>query len=214
MKERVSVVPVEGPLGWRGFDIPDGTQPVELAQLRFDSATRATTSMVRFPQGWERPSAGSYTSAEEFVVLEGELRLNGERFAAGEWVYVPKGAIRRDTAAESHVLAFAWFDGPAFWLPGAGDDTAVLRGSVHEVGAHMPSPFGGASSARLLRNGGRESAWMIDAVPEGAHTTFDAELFDLSARVWAWVPAGATLPPLAGPAFCRTFMFGRYPGED
>ena len=72
-----------------------GATPVQMALLPKldDGGFRA---FVRFPKGWSRPDAGHYAVADEFVVLDGELSLNGETWQRGGHAWVPAFQRRRD----------------------------------------------------------------------------------------------------------------------
>jgi hypothetical protein len=208
MSKRATVVPAGGPLDWEGFAIPGGSIPVALASLRRDPDSRATTSMVRFPAGWTRVGTGSYESAEEFIVLSGELEMNGARFRTGDWVFVPPDVSRARTIAHGDVLAFARFYGPARWKEEAGDGGPVLTARLFDVTDDAePSPLG-VGDARVLNRSGSVTSMLLDNVPEGVVVPFDAEFFSLSDRTWAWIPEGTALPYLEEPCFCRTFDQG------
>jgi len=192
---------LQGDLAWRDFDIPGGNMPVRTVRLHRDESS--TTLLVAFPVGWERPEVGAYEAAEEFILLEGGLRMSGAAYAEGDWVYVPAGARRFATAAEPEALALARFSGSARWTAGAGRDIEIARGSV-QGGNLQGSPFG-VGSASLLHRAGGVASWVLDAPPAGSRMAFDTELLALGDRFWAWVPASEPIPQLDGRCFCRTF---------
>lgn len=103
-------------LTWREAPMP-GASPVAMALLPKlpDGGFRA---FVRFPAGWSRPDAGHYAVAEEFLVLEGELALNGKRWKSGDLAWIPAWTVRRDLGSTTGCLVFAWFGGTPRWLPG------------------------------------------------------------------------------------------------
>jgi hypothetical protein len=203
------VVALGGDLDWQGFEIPGGSAAVRIALLRVEPETRARTLLVRFPDGWRREIAGAYEAAEEFVVLEGILAMSGATYREGDWAYVPRGLMRRATVASPSVLTLARFDGPARWIAQAeeGRTAPALHRALVPEGEAVASPLG-AGRAWPLRRGELESAWLMERPEPGRPAPLDVELLDLGARVWAWVPAGAALPHLAGPCFCRTFGAG------
>jgi hypothetical protein len=94
-----------------------GAAPVQMALLPKlpDGGFRA---FVRFPKGWSRPDVGHYAVAEEFVVLEGALSLNGQTWNAGTHAWIPAFQRRRELASTSGCLVFAWFGGTPRWIPG------------------------------------------------------------------------------------------------
>jgi len=94
-----------------------GAPAVQMALLPklADGGFRA---FVRFPAGWSRPDVGHYAVAEEFLVLEGELGLNGRAWKAGELAWIPAWERRRDLGTKTGCLVFAWFGGTPRWIPG------------------------------------------------------------------------------------------------
>ena len=106
--------------------MPGANLPVQLARLPelSDGAFRA---FVRFPAGWSRPSAGHYPVAEEFLVLEGELRLNAATWRGGGYAWLAANRVRADSCSEPGCLAFAWFAGMPRWIPGVPAKSGALR---------------------------------------------------------------------------------------
>jgi hypothetical protein len=103
-------------LAWREAPMP-GANPVQMALLPKlpDGGFRA---FVRFPAGWSRPDVGHYAVAEEFLVLEGELSLNGKTWKSGGLAWIPAWQSRRDLGSRTGCLVFAWFGGTPRWIPG------------------------------------------------------------------------------------------------
>jgi len=111
-------------LTWREAPMP-GASPVGMALLPKlpDGGFRA---FVRFPAGWLRPDVGHYAVAEEFLVLEGELDLNGRTWRRGELAWIPAWQRRRDLGSKGGCLVFAWFGGTPRWI--AGEPTQAADG--------------------------------------------------------------------------------------
>lgn len=103
-------------LSWREAPMP-GAAPVEMALLPrlADGGFRA---FVRFPAGWSRPDVGHYAVAEEFLVLEGELGLNGRTWRRRELAWIPAWQRRHGLGSSTGCLVFAWFGGTPRWVPG------------------------------------------------------------------------------------------------
>ena len=134
-------------LTWREAPMP-GATPVQMALLPKlpDGGFRA---FVRFPPGWSRPDAGHYAVPEEFLVLEGELNLNGRTWQRGELAWIPAWTPRRDLGSRTGCLVFAWFGGTPRWVPG-------------EPGQNTPGPrnrtsIEGRELVRLLDDEMRET---------------------------------------------------------
>ncbi|MFC6152125.1 hypothetical protein [Nocardioides yefusunii] len=72
--------------------------------------------LARFPAGFERPVAGGYNAAETFLVLDGELQLNGTTVRRGDLTHVPAEIVRNGMSTAGGCTALAWFSGPATFL--------------------------------------------------------------------------------------------------
>jgi hypothetical protein len=196
------VIDLASGVEWTHFDIPGGTEPVAMALLHHDPETRARTVLVRFPEGWNRNGWGSYVAAEELVMLEGDLAMNGARWVAGDWAYVPAKGARRSMSSESGALVFARFLGPAKWLPNEGDDVSFERRALASAvsDAPVPSPLG--VGAWPLRRDDAGSAWLAGGLAGGC-VEVPVEVLALRSATFEVVPAGGTLPSIAEPCFCR-----------
>lgn len=187
------VVRLDDPgLAWVEAAIPASSPPVRLVRLQV-ATSGASVSLVRFPPGWTRPGLGHYACAEEFVVLEGWLEVSGVRTAAGEYAFLPPRAQRAGSrVSASGCLAVAWFSAAPRWTDGAPERPAV--GSAR--GGPVPE---------LRRDADGEvpgrARWSAAVAATAA--AFDRDVLAVDARVWAFVPAGAPVPGLAGPVVVR-----------
>jgi len=119
--------------------MPGANLPVQLARLP-DLADGAFRAFVRFPAGWSRPGAGHYPVAEEFLVLEGELRLNHVTWRGGGYAWIAANRIRADSCSAPGCLAFAWFAAGPRWISGAPAKPALCADTVF---AHWRDAAGG-----------------------------------------------------------------------
>lgn len=159
---------------------------------------------MRFPEGWERPTEGSYSSDEEFVVLEGALRMSGSTYRGGDWVFVPAGAGRIETKAPLGATTLASFSGPARWYPGNPPSAEGVHTSRTEPqGEPVPSPL--RTRGWILRRGDPVSSWLIEPPEPGSPCPVDTEIFEIESKRFAWIPKGEPIPRFAGTCFCRTF---------
>lgn len=186
-------------LDWATAPMPDSSGDVSLARLPQlgDGGFRA---FVRFPPGWRRAVAGSYPAAEEILILEGDLAMNGATWREGAHVWAPADALREDSASAAGCLAFAWFAGRPRWRRGAVVAAAAIAGLAHwrEVDRRL-GPFG--PDSRLLRPDPPHESWLIQGGWEGeaAGTT---ESLSLADRSWRAAQLGERVA-VAGPAFLR-----------
>jgi hypothetical protein len=197
----VSPVFLDDTLDWRTFDIPRADRPVRIVRLHRDES-EASTLAVRFPAGWTRASSGSYASAEEFVVLEGALEMNGERYSEGTWVFVEARARRFETRVARDTLCVARWSGPAAWRDAEGVEMPIDGISVRDV--TFDTTIGGLD-ARVLRRSADGTSFVAPAGAAGVAAATDMEIVDLSSAAWYRVGAGVPLPGSDGPRVCRTF---------
>jgi quercetin dioxygenase-like cupin family protein len=79
-----STVVRSGDGAWRALSVPG----VSIKVLRDDQATGESAALLRFEAGARFP-AHNHPGGEAIFVLEGELRIGGERLRAGDYLYTP-----------------------------------------------------------------------------------------------------------------------------
>ncbi len=166
--------------------MPGSSIAVRLARLpRADDA--AFRAFVAFPARWARPEPGHYAVAEEFLVLEGDLALNGTTWRAGGYAWIPANRMRSALRSESGALVFAWFASAPHWIPGETADAAPPNDVVFAHWRDAPErALGGTGSGRRLRAGPEHDTWIV----EGRHAAALAaagktcEALGLRDRAW------------------------------
>ncbi|MEZ5474538.1 MAG: DUF4437 domain-containing protein [Steroidobacteraceae bacterium] len=79
-----------------------GARPeVESKILSRDDTDGSATCIVRYPAAWSRRDAETLAAHEEFVVLAGELEINGRTYRQHSYAFLPAG-LRRDRASSEH----------------------------------------------------------------------------------------------------------------
>lgn len=96
---------------WRQVPMPGANQGVDLVPLASSGQTFAL--LVRFPAGFDRSTPGGYVCAEEFVVLDGFVEIEGRRYGRGDLTFIPAHYLRTSMLAPEGCTAIAWFGGPA-----------------------------------------------------------------------------------------------------
>ena len=174
-------------LEWTYAPMPGGNAAVSLAQLP-DPGDHAFRAFVRFPAGWERPGTGHYAVAEEFVVLEGSLAINGHTWESGGYAWIPAYHARTESRSLAGCLAFAWFGGPPRWVPGATD---ACQGEAQIRFAHwLETPRRALRDGiciRELRCGPEHATWVADTGADAARVLprDDHETLDLADFTWS-----------------------------
>lgn len=73
-----------------------GARPeVRSKVLSIDDAATDATVIVEHPAGWDRSAPEHVTTHEEFLVLSGEIEINGRIYAAQQYGFLPAGYVRR-----------------------------------------------------------------------------------------------------------------------
>jgi hypothetical protein len=124
-------------LAWQAAPMPYSTGPVSIARL--PSGNDDFLAFVRFPAGWSRSQPVVYEAAEEFVILEGELRIDDQCWVAPAYGCVAPGSVRRLTASQPGCLAWARFHGSPRAVKAEG---AVQTADTARTGANRLRPAG------------------------------------------------------------------------
>ena len=131
--------------------------------LSRDSESGATSSVLRVPPGWR--GEGAIATDEEFLVLEGDVTINGQTLGPFGYAHVPKGAST--TLSSTHGAIAVWFlDAVPSATPVGPFDPArrvVLDAmSVPYTGNFHPEFPGGAGRKWLFRDpAGGEETWLL-----------------------------------------------------
>jgi quercetin dioxygenase-like cupin family protein len=166
---------------WLDIPIPGSSPAVRLHRLHVDPETGASVSLVRFPAGWSRPVIGFYAAAEEFVVLEGEIRV-GRSYRAGDYAYLPPRTIRAASASESGALALAWFSAPPAWTEGEPPTPPPGEPVVVSGADRAAAPV--RQDAPEVPGSYRIAAGPVVGVGRGC------DVWCPQRREWEWVPPG------------------------
>jgi hypothetical protein len=111
-----------------------GARPeVQSKVLSIDEAGTDATTVVRYPQGWQRETAEHLTCHEEFLVLDGELVVNGRSYTRHQYGFLPAGYVRESAAApEGATVLTMFYDAPQViaGVPATSHDPALLIAHV------------------------------------------------------------------------------------
>jgi hypothetical protein len=180
-------------LEWRDTLMPGSSAPVQLATLP-RAADGAFRAFVRFPAGWSRAQRGHYPVAEEVLILEGDLQLNGRDWREGGYAWIAARRVRSDMRSRAGCLAFALFAGAPRWVPG---EPAEPASEPDARFAHWrDAPGGNLRSAPGHITRVYEDSLAASSGFSGA----SCELLELRGRTWR---LGAAPSAVEGPAFLR-----------
>lgn len=114
-----------------------GARPEVMSKtLSIDDAATDATVIVRYPAGWSRPEPEHLTAHEEFLVLEGALEINGVRYEAQHFGFLPAGYVRRSASSSGGAVVLTmYYDAPQVvaGAPAEPHDPALLVEHVNPL---------------------------------------------------------------------------------
>lgn len=114
---------------WRTVPMDGANLPLDVVPLASDADEFVI--LARFPAGFVRDVPGGYHAAETFLVLDGELTLDGHVVVRGDLTHVPAERVRENMHTVGGCLALAWFSGPAAFVPP--DQLGASEGDLRTV---------------------------------------------------------------------------------
>lgn len=79
--------------------------------LSRDDTDGSSTVIVRYPAGWQRRAAEHLSAHEEFLVLEGEIEIDGQVYGTHSYGFLPQGFVRRSAASRGGAVLLTMFYG-------------------------------------------------------------------------------------------------------
>lgn len=118
-----------GEQSWRTVPMEGANLPLEVVPLASDADEFVI--LARFPAGFVREVAGGYHAAETFLVIDGELTLDGRVVRRSDLTHVPAARVREKMHTDGGCLALAWFSGAATFVPP--DELGESDGDIRTV---------------------------------------------------------------------------------
>ncbi len=107
-------------LALRQSEIEIYSDPIGVRTLYQDPSSGAEHYLIRYPPGL-RAQLHRHSAGHTFVVLQGELMVDGERFGPGSYCHFPAGSVMLHApAGPGGCLFIAIFGGPQDVLPADG----------------------------------------------------------------------------------------------
>jgi hypothetical protein len=144
---------------------------VQFKQLSVDRESGACSLLVRYPAGW-RAEAGALAVDDEFLVLEGTLRLGEFDYAPMSYAHLPAGFDPGPRASAAGAVVIEFFSGrPAAAPAGADyDESRLVRHQdafvVPYTGNFHPEFPPGAGRKLLYTDPEtRDTTWILGTLP-------------------------------------------------
>ncbi|HEY7739497.1 MAG TPA: DUF4437 domain-containing protein [Steroidobacteraceae bacterium] len=158
-------------LPWQSGDLGGMRAGVQFKQLSVDRESGACSLLVRYPAGW-RAEAGALAVDDEFLVLEGTLRLGEFDYAPMSYAHLPAGFDPGPRASAAGAVVIEFFSGrPAAAPAGADyDESRLVRHQdafvVPYTGNFHPEFPPGAGRKLLYTDPEtRDTTWILGTLP-------------------------------------------------
>lgn len=96
-------------LDWQRNVLPAPFDNIECKLLSLDNETGACSTLLRYPKGWRSSETEKLNADHEFLVLEGSLTINDQKYDFDSYGYLPAHARHRNWASESGAVALTFF---------------------------------------------------------------------------------------------------------
>ena len=83
----------------------------EVKILSRDNDTGESSSLVRYPAGWQRQNEDYLSEDEELFVLGGSLNINGNHYTERCYAHLPAGYPRHDASSEEGAVVLTFLSG-------------------------------------------------------------------------------------------------------
>jgi hypothetical protein len=105
---------------WRRGLYGSGRPDVRSKMLSVDpSHPNDSTCIVRYPKGWQRRDTHFVGAHEEFLVLEGSIRINGIEYGTHAYGFLPAGHLRKAMSSKNGAVLLTTFSGKPVHQRGA-----------------------------------------------------------------------------------------------
>lgn len=113
-------------LPWRRIGPGLARPDVEYKLLSRDAETGACSVLMRYAPGWSREGPEHILADEEFFVIEGALDMDGHRYTADSYAFLPAGWTRHEMSSESGCVVIAFYNCEPVLVMEAGEGTAEM----------------------------------------------------------------------------------------
>jgi hypothetical protein len=156
----------------------EGRSDVHVRTLNHDSVTGAVSALVRYPAGWNRTEPEHLSVNEEIYVLEGSIEIDGLRYRADNYAYLPAGLVRRHATSDDGAIALTFYSGRVhvergakaacnreLWIGRIDPFVAIWEAGAQGIAVETELKAG--ARARLLRRDGASGAetFLLGFVP-------------------------------------------------
>lgn len=84
---------------------------VQSKMLSMDDVDGSATSIIRYPAGWDRQGRHALSVHEEFLVLDGEIHINGRLYEKHTYGFLPAGYPRHTSSSPRGAVLLTMFYG-------------------------------------------------------------------------------------------------------
>lgn len=158
-------------LPWRPADLGGVRPGIELKVLSEDSASGATSLLVRYPPGWKLDSAGALSADEEFLVLDGTLSIGEQVYREKSYAHLPAGYARGAMSAPAGAVVLTFLSALPTRIPAAAFDPARLVENLNAFAVpytgnfHPEFPPGAGRKTLYEDPVTHDQSWILGTLP-------------------------------------------------
>lgn len=164
-------------LPWQTGTLGGALTGIETKVLSRDNGSGAASMVLRFPAGWSCAESFHLAAAEEFVVIEGDITVNGVDYSELAYANFPAGHPRNAVSSKSGAVLVSFFDGAPEVV--AGESAGAADGFIEKIdvlregwdadysGINSPELAAAGARKKILRAdaGGGDQTWFIGTLP-------------------------------------------------
>lgn len=106
---------------------------MDVRVLSLDRGNGACSLLIRYPAGWQQAGPQRLAGAEEFLVLDGTLVIDGRRYGLHDYAYLPAGFLRREASSPDGAVVLTFFQAAAVVDPSLPDPDPVTTGLIERL---------------------------------------------------------------------------------
>jgi len=127
MRPRIEFVQSQA-LDWEDAPVAAIRRGVAARVLSRDPDTGACSLMLRYPAGWSGAAGQSLACDEEFLVLDGALRIGDQTYTQMGYAHLPGGHVRGAMSAPEGAVVIAFYSGTPAEGTGGADPARLVLG--------------------------------------------------------------------------------------
>lgn len=162
-------------LGWNSERIEHLRPGVAVRDLSVDSGNGASSLLLNYPAGWERPVDEVLDADEEFFVIAGDLVVNGVEYGRYGYGHLPAGFHRSGMRSAAGAVVLTFFSAAAESRTASAHDSSLVEERIVEKVDALQGEWGAGFNPKFPPGAGRkwlrrdpvtgDETWILGTMP-------------------------------------------------